>query len=270
MSSVPEPPLEAVRTTGQLSGPRMTRFLFVLMFSALAGCNSGETADSSDTTEPSSGTGRTLVAASNMKHPPFSSWDADGKAVGIEVDIVERAARELGCRVKWVERPFSELLSAIENGEIDIAVSTIGITEPRKKRVAFSVAYYETQIVALVRNDESSPKSLADLVHSKIGADEATTSYPAARGQWPSATLIGKVHDGMTWPQMVDQKMIDAFVVDASDQERLESAGGVSLSRIDQPLSAEYFGVAVSLGEDDLQAAMNRAIEKGSQYNKAN
>ena len=239
----------------------MTRFLVVVTFSLLAGCNSAETGDSIDTAEPSSGTGRTLIAASNMMHPPFSSWDADGKAVGIEVDIVERAARDLGSRVKWVEWPFSELLTAIENGEIDIAVSTIGITEQRKKRVAFSQAYYETQIVALVRNDESSPRLLADLAHSKIGADEATTSYPAARGQWPSATLIGKVHEGLTWPQMVDQKMIDAFVVDASDQERLESASGVYLVRIEQPLSAEYFGVAMSLGEDDLRAAMDRAIE---------
>lgn len=241
--------------------PQMRRFLVVLIFSVLAGCSSGATSESIDTTDRSSGTGRTLIAASNMMHPPFSSWDADGKAVGIEVDIVERAARELGSRVKWVERPFAELLSAIENGEIDIAVSTIGITEPRKKRVAFSEPYYETQIVALVRNDESWPRSLADLVHSKIGADEATTSYPAAKAQWPSATLIGKVHEGMTWPQMVEQQMIDAFVVDASDQERLESISGVSLSRIDRPLSAEYFGVALSLGEDDLQAAMNRAIE---------
>ena len=235
----------------------MKRLLFVLTIILLTSLNSAAT-------------GRTLIAASNMMHPPFSSWDADGKAVGIEVDIVERAARELGFRVKWVERPFSELLGAIENGEIDIAVSTIGITEQRKKRVAFSKTYFETQIVALVRNDELSPRSLADLVHSRIGADEATTSYPAAHSQWPSATLIGKVHDGMTWPQMVDRKLIDAFVVDASDQERLEAASGVTLFKIGQPLSAEYFGVAMALGEDDLRAAIDRAIGSAIRYNTAN
>ena len=136
------------------------------------------------------------------------------------------------------------------------------VTESRKKRVAFSHAYHETQIVALVRNDSSSPRSLAELANSRIGADQATTSYSAARKQWPAATLIGKVHDGMTWPQMVDEKAIGAFVVDASDQERLESASGVSLFRIDEPLSAEYFGVAIPLGEHDLTAAINRAIEK--------
>lgn len=47
----------------------------------------------------------------------------------------------------------------------------------------------------------------------------------------------------MSWPEMVDRKVIDAFVVDASDQQRLVSASGVSLLRIDEPLSAEFFGV---------------------------
>lgn len=212
-------------------------------------------------TQPSTDTSRTLIAASNMKHPPFSSWDADSRAIGIEVDIVEEAARELGLQVTWVERPFPELLALIESGDIDVAVSTIGITEQRKKRVAFSKAYYETQIVALVRNDDSSPKSLAELADATIGADQATTSYTAAKRQWPSATLIGTVNDGMTWSEMVEQGMIEAFIVDASDQERLESVSGVSLSRIEHPLSAEYFGVAMPLGANDLRAAVNRAIK---------
>ena len=71
--------------------------------------------------------------------------------------------------------------------------------------------------------------------------------------------LIGNVAEGMTWLQMVDQKLIDAFVVDASDQSRLESASGISVSRIEQPLSAEHFGVVLALGRDELMAAMNRA-----------
>ena len=116
----------------------MTRLFVLVILGFLAGCGSPATQDTITT--------RTLIAASNMTHPPFSSRDADGQVVGIEVEIVEEAARELGARVEWVERPFSELLTAIEKGEIDIAVSTIGITEERKQIVAFSEPYYETQI----------------------------------------------------------------------------------------------------------------------------
>jgi len=226
----------------------MIRVIAILLLGCLTACDSS-------TSE------RVLTAASNMKHPPFSSWSVDGRAVGLEVEIVERAAHELGYEVTWVERPFSELLVAIEAGEIDIAVSTIGITDERKTRVAFSDPYYETQIVALVRSDGSSPDSLDALAHAKIGADEGTTSYPAARRQWPSATLVGQVQEGMTWLEMLDQKIIDAFVVDASDQHRLESDSGINVTKIQQPLSTELFAVATSLSNHTLQSALNRAIK---------
>jgi len=226
---------------------KMTRVITVLMLSYFVAC-APSTSD------------RGLIAASNMKHPPFSSWSAEGRAVGMEVEIVERAAHDLGYEVTWVERPFSELLVAIEQGEIDVAVSTIGITDERKTRVAFSDPYYETQIVALVRSDDASPTSLEALADATIGADAGTTSYPAARDQWPSATLVGQVQEGMNWLQMLDQKLIDAFVVDASDQERLESDSGIQVTRIEQSLSAEKFAVALDLENRTLQSALNQVI----------
>ncbi len=228
----------------------MTRSVLALFLLVFAACSPG----------PMGSVSRTLVAASNMRHPPFSSWGPDGTAVGTEVDLVEEAARELGWRVTWVERPFAELLPAIEKGEIDVAVSTIGITPERQGRVAFSRPYDETQIVALVRNDDAAPDSLEELSEARIGADEVTTAYPAARARWPSAILVGRSADGLTWPQMLDQRRIDAFVVDASDQQRLEAQSGIPMRRIAEALSAEYFGVALRRGEDDLRAALNRVI----------
>lgn len=204
---------------------------------------------------------RTLVAASNMKHPPFSSWDEDGNAVGIEVDLVEAAAEKLGLEVQWVERPFGELLAAVESGEVDVAVSTIGITPERARRVAFSEPYSSTHIVALVKNDESAARTLDELYHARIGADRVTTSFEAAEQRWPNATLIGEVDAGSTWPEMVQSGRIDAFVVDATDQRRLEQASGVKLRRIAMPLKVENFAVVVSKDAHELRRALNAAID---------
>ena len=123
---------------------------------------------------------RTLVAVSNMTHPPFSSLDASGRAVGMEVDIVEAAAASLGYTVEWVERPFGELLTAVQSGEADFAVSTIGTTAIRRELVAFSEPYFVTQIVALVKDGPGRLESLAELGGKTIGADGGTTSSPTA------------------------------------------------------------------------------------------
>ena len=204
---------------------------------------------------------RTLIAASNMLHPPFSSWAEGQRAAGIEVDIVNAAASALDSEVKWIEKPFGELIGAVATGEIDIAVSTIGITEERKQKVAFSNQYYATKIVALV-SPGSKFDSLQSLKQSRIGADKSTTSYTAAKSRWPNATIVGEVKEGMKWPEMIEAGMIDAFVVDASDQSRLESQSAVKLFQISEPISSELFAVVVNKRADRLRAAINEQIKQ--------
>lgn len=231
----------------------MTLILFLILSDCLvSGCSS------TPSTRPSP---EVLIAASNMVHPPFSSWNENGEAVGIEVDIVEAAARELGYTVKWIERPFPELINAVEAGEIDLAVSTIGITDARARQVAFSHPYFETEIVALV-SPASNVQLLNDLARARIGADRSTTSHTAATQRWPNASLVGAVEDGLTWPEMVEHKNVSAFVVDASDQERLETSSGVQLRRVTEPLKAEHFAVAIRRDIPEVVAAINRAIER--------
>lgn len=200
-----------------------------------------------------------IVAASNMLHPPFSSWDADKKAVGIEVDIVNSAAKSIGQTVKWKEQDFGELFDAIEKDEIDIAVSTIGITEERKKKVDFSEPYFETEIVALVL-PASKFKTLDQLKQLRIGADKSTTSFVSAKKRWPSATLVGQVAGELRWPEMLKLGKIDAFVVDASDQSRLESISKIKLRRIKESIATEVFCIALEKGNPKLLAAINESV----------
>ena len=184
----------------------------------------------------------TVVAASNMKHPPFSSWGSQNTAAGIEVEIVESAAAQMGQTVEWQEVDFADLLKGIATKQFHVAVATIGITEDRKQLVAFSEPYYETNIVALVKPD-SEFKTLDDLIGKKIGADATTTSFVAAKKRWPKATFV-QLLEGKSWPQMIQIGSIDAFVVDASDQLRLESTDNIRLRKIAEPLARERFAIA--------------------------
>ena len=204
---------------------------------------------------------KTLIAASNMLHPPFSSWSPDKQAIGIEVDIVNAAAAEMSQQVQWVEKPFGELIDAVAAGEIDVAVSTIGITDERKQKVGFSRSYFETKIVALV-SPGSEFDSLDSLREARIGADKATTSFGAAKARWPEATFIGAVKEGMKWPEMIEAGLLDAFIVDGSDQSRLESQSSIKLYRLEEPLVTERFAIVMNKRGERLRAAVNSQIKK--------
>ncbi|MEM9413247.1 MAG: transporter substrate-binding domain-containing protein, partial [Planctomycetota bacterium] len=163
--------------------------------------------------------------------------------------------------VQWQETPFPELIPAVATGKIDVAVSTIGITEQRAQKVLFSKPYFETAIVALVKPD-SKFQSLSDLKRATIGADETTTAFKAAKTRWPDTTFVTKAWESTSWPEMVHSGTIDAFIVDASDQDRIESNSGLQLRRIRTPLQQEKFAVALSPKQGKLKHAIEKTIDQ--------
>lgn len=50
----------------------------------------------------------------------------------------------MGVRLRFVERPFAQLLPALEKGEIDVVMSGMTITPDRNLRVAFVGPYIVT------------------------------------------------------------------------------------------------------------------------------
>lgn len=206
-----------------------------------------------------------LVAASNFLHPPFSSLDAEGRPVGIEVDLVADAARRLGREVVWVERSFGELLDAVAQGEVDLAASTIGITDERRRLVAFSVPYFETSIVALVRAGTGEPRSLDELAGRRVSTERGTTSIAAVARRIPTAVRVLDREDGATWARMLGTGRIDAVVLDLSHADTFvadarEEDAGAQLQVLGEPIQRERFGIATQPGASELLGALDAAI----------
>ena len=206
-----------------------------------------------------------LVAVSNFLHPPFSSRDEDGSAVGLEVDLVAEAARRLGRQVVWVERPFGELLLAVARGEADVAASTIGITQERAKLVTFSRSYYDTTIVALVRTGADEPRTLTHLSGRRIGTERSTTAVAAAAERTPKALRVLDRAEGRSWAEMLAAGEIDGVVLDHSHASKFMADAGTRFHVVEEPLQVERFGLALHHDATELRAVLDTVIaERGS------
>jgi ABC-type amino acid transport substrate-binding protein len=201
-----------------------------------------------------------LVAVSNFLHPPFSSKDADGRPVGIEVEFVEEAARRLGRRVEWREMAFGELIDAVFWGKADIAGATIGITDGRMKRVAFSNPYYRTNIVALTRPGAGEPRTLEALRGRRVATDKGTTAVAATAKRIPEAIRVTERLPGKTWAELLLAGEVDAIVLDQSHVEKFSADAGAELVEIAEPLREEVFGLVVGKSARELREALNEVI----------
>lgn len=115
-----------------------------------------------------------LVAGANVGNVPWEFQNAQGEFVGFEIDLVTEVASRLGKSVEVVNIPFNGLFSAVQSGRIDIALSSITITEKRLGSVAFAQPYYDSA-QSLTVGAKSAATTLEDMRGKVIGVDTGAT-----------------------------------------------------------------------------------------------
>ena len=79
----------------------------------------------------------TLRVGMSGSQPPLNFKSKDGKMKGLEVDLSRALASLMDVRLEIREKPFGELLGALDAGEIDMVLSGMTITAERNLSTAF-------------------------------------------------------------------------------------------------------------------------------------
>ena len=85
---------------------------------------------------------------------PFEYYDPQtNELIGLDVDIAQYLANDLGVNIHWIVIPFANLVPAVEEGKVDIAIAGMYITPERKAVVNFSTPYLKTGLIMAVHPD---------------------------------------------------------------------------------------------------------------------
>ncbi len=81
-----------------------------------------------------------------MKLPTlhFAFKQPDGSIAGFDYDIGNALCEQMKAKCTWVEQEFDGLIPALKVRKIDAILSSMSITEDRKKSVDFTKRYYLT------------------------------------------------------------------------------------------------------------------------------
>jgi polar amino acid transport system substrate-binding protein len=86
--------------------------------------------------------------------------DSTGEVGGIEGAMVRMLGRDLNARVNWLRGSEGDLLSALENRELDLVIGGLSVASPWQKRVAFTRPYYVDTVSIGGAPNEPPPASL--------------------------------------------------------------------------------------------------------------
>jgi len=156
-----------------------------------------------------------LIVGANIGNVPWEFADARGEFVGFEIDLVKEIAERLGHTVEVVNIPFNGLFSAVQSGRIDVALSSMTITDKRLASVSFSQPYYDSaQSLTVIKS--SAAAGLEDMQGLIIGVDTGSTGdmwATANQSKYGFAEL--RRFEGLA-PAMLDlqSRRIDGYISD--------------------------------------------------------
>ncbi len=157
-----------------------------------------------------------LIVGTMGNMPPLNMTAKDGEIFGLEPDLAQLMARAMDVKVKFVTKPFNELLPALQNGEVDMVLSGMTITPERNRKVAFVGPYFIsgkaflTKIKNIAYADEAED---ANNPKTKLVTLKDSTSQAFAEAFLDKTTLFttGNYDEAV---DMVLQDKVDAMIAD--------------------------------------------------------
>ena len=216
------------------------------------------TAAESTAAESKEAAGGKLVMATNAEFPPYEFHDGD-KIVGIDAEIAQAIADELGMELEIEDIAFDSIIPEIVSGKADMALAGMTVTEDRKASVDFSDTYATASQMIIVKED-SEIAGPDDLKGVTVGVQLGTTGDIYVSDLEADGTTVERYYKGFEAVQALSQGKIDAVVIDGEPAKTFVSETE-GLKILDEAFTVEEYAIAVKKGNTELLDKVNGALE---------
>lgn len=119
-----------------------------------------------------------LLVATEDDYPPFE-FLVNSKPAGFDYDLLQRLRKQVPFEVRQEILPWQGILPGVADGQYDVALTAVGITDERSKFLDFTMPIAESTIAYVKRKGDPTIKSLWDLSGKALGAQQGGVSFAA-------------------------------------------------------------------------------------------
>jgi len=194
-------------------------------------------------------------------YPPFSEIDDADRLIGFDIDIALALCAHMKTECAFVRQDWEGLIPALRAGSFDTIVSSMSITEKRRRLVAFTERYYSSGVRFVAR--KGSGFDPEDTSGRTVGAMRATIASDWLEDNRSNFAGIELYADQGALDRALIEGRVDAAFGDALGfWEWLESPEGADFAYAGEPYRLdEGIGIAVRKEDDALRRRLNRAIQ---------
>lgn len=244
---------------------RVLWFALLLVLLAVAGCAAPVTpaaeapaAEAPAAEAPAEAT--VVKVGTNAEYQPFEFVDEAGDIVGFDADLLNAIAERAGFTLEWNNTKWDGIFVALANGEFDVVISAVTITDERKLTIDFSDPYFNAGQAIAVRGDNTTitgPETLTEGI--KVGVQLGTTGDIWLTDN--SAADVQRFDENPLAIQALAAGDLDAVVADAPTlSDILRQNPEMNLKIVGEPFTEELYGIGIRKGQDELVERINAAL----------
>ena len=202
----------------------------------------------------------TLMTATGF--PPFEYLGADGQPAGVDIDVGQLVADELGVEYEVLDMDFGLLIEALKSGKGDMIGAGMTVTDERAQQVDFTVTYATAGQVLLLPADST----ITSAEELKSGDCTVTVQANTTGDIYVQDTL------GISSPLQFKNAVecaaalaagkADAAVIDSVAANTIVKNYEGELKVLDEMVTEENYALAIAKGQEDLVEFVNQVIEK--------
>ena len=210
-----------------------------------------------------------LVVGSEVSFAPFEFYfvDENGQEyeAGFEMELARQIAADIGVELEVSDQQFNGLIPALQNGDVDLVLSGMTVTEERKNAVDFSSTYYVGEQPIVVREaDVDVYKTAEDLKGKTLGAQLATIQQTIAEEQFPDSELLLLPTVPTLLMELLNGNIEGVVCSKIVATSYMNIYPGLAFSEVPVESNKNGVGVAVAKGDENatLLAAVNETVER--------
>lgn len=193
---------------------------------------------------------------------------ASGVAVGFDAGLSQLLARYIlgDAKTQLTQVTVDTREDLLVNKQVDVVFATYSITPKRLERIGFAGPYYQSQAGILVKSDNTTINSVADLAGKTVATQAASTGVTLLETEAPQATVLA-LPDHTQALTAVQQGRADAYVI---DQALLLNAlvSNTDVKLVGEPFGpVDAYGIGVNKESDAKQfidAWLQQVIDSGT------
>ncbi len=237
----------------------------LMIVAAFAGCGAPKETDK-------------LVMATNAAFPPYEFKNDGGEFAGIDVEIADLIAKELGRELEIVDIEFGAIIAGVQTGKYDIGMAGLTVTEERKESVNFSDSYAKGIQSVIVKADseyasfedfytgfdaDENPAGVKEGI--KIGVQQDTTGdiyssdVPAKWGF--GEENVERYKTGADAVEALKAGKVTAVIIDNEPAKSFVNANE-GLKILDGSYADEDYAIAINKEDTELLEQVNAALKK--------